>query len=87
MKTARPCPSKEEAEDQKYTSPWEGKEGVQNKMTEIRSQLFPLLVPGSGLTLRHKLTIIKQIILPIITYYLIIWGHLAKTYKKSLNQK
>lgn len=46
-------------------------ESMQKKVGGVRSSLY-MLYPCSRLAVNHKLTIIEQIILPVITYPLIV---------------
>uniref|UniRef100_V5GNF3 Putative RNA-directed DNA polymerase from transposon X-element n=1 Tax=Anoplophora glabripennis TaxID=217634 RepID=V5GNF3_ANOGL len=55
-------------------------EAVTRKAKMVRAKLYPLLCRDSRLCLRNKLTLIRAVLQPQLTYAGTAWGHAAKTH-------
>lgn len=52
---------------------------ARRKFIEAWASLYPLINRKSGPNLRHKMTLIRTTILPILTNVIVAWGHPSKT--------
>jgi len=60
---------------------------TQQKAKAARAKLTPLIGGYSRLRIRQKLTLIKTIVVPILTYAWIIWGYTCKTNRKKIQSQ
>lgn len=59
-------------------------EDIVKKAKTRRALLYPMLGRQSQLNLRNKLTLIRTLIRPLLTYASVAWGYQAKTYLKKI---
>lgn len=60
---------------------------IRRKVIGARARIYPLIGGKSVLDLRHKLMLIIDINLPIVTYAFVAWGHVAKSMKETIKHQ
>lgn len=59
---------------------------AERKFIEARAKLYPLIGRKNALDLCHKSSLIRAIILHIVTYASVAWGHITKSTKGTLQR-